>query len=66
MAKKQKTYKEAVEEINKIIEKIENDDLDVDQLFENVTEVQALLKICKDKLNNTEKEIQKLFDNIKA
>ncbi len=66
MAKKNnKTYKEALEEINQIIEKIENEELDVDQLSENVKDVQILLKICKDKLTETEKEIEKIIENIK-
>jgi exodeoxyribonuclease VII small subunit len=66
MAKKQKTYKEAIDEINQIIEKIENEELDVDQLSENVKEVQNLLKICKDKLTVTEKEIESIIENIKT
>lgn len=66
MAKKSKTYKEAVDEINHIIEKIENEELDVDQLSENVKEVQALLQICRDKLTQTEAEVEKIMKNIKT
>jgi len=64
MAKKIKTYKEAVDEINQIIKRIDHDELDVDQLSERVKEVQVLLQICKDKLTQTEKDIEKIMDTI--
>lgn len=65
MAKHSKKYSEAISEIEDIIAKIENRDLDVDELAENVKKVSALIKICKDKLHQTEEEIQKILDSIK-
>jgi exodeoxyribonuclease VII small subunit len=65
MNKKKISYKEAVEEIELIIEKIEKDELDVDELTENVKRVSELLQICKEKLHNTEQEIEKIFKEIK-
>jgi exodeoxyribonuclease VII small subunit len=62
--KKKQTYKEAVEEIETILEKLENEELDVDELAEKVKRVSLLLKFCKDKLAGTEKEIQKIIEDM--
>ncbi len=53
MEKKKQTYKDAVAEIETILEKLENEELDVDDLAEKVKRVSHLLKFCKDKLNGT-------------
>ncbi|MDP4206745.1 MAG: exodeoxyribonuclease VII small subunit [Bacteroidota bacterium] len=60
MAKKI-AYKEAVAEIEEILEKIENEELDVDDLSEKVKRVSSLLKICRDKLFQTEQEVEKIL-----
>jgi exodeoxyribonuclease VII small subunit len=57
--KKQKTYREAINEIEKILSSIENDELEVDDLVEKVKKVTELLKFCKDKLYNTQEEVEK-------
>ncbi len=63
---KKKTYTEAIQEIEEIIESVESGDLDVDKLSEKVKEVAALLTFCKDKLHNTEEEVQKILDSIQG
>ncbi|HBX53507.1 MAG: exodeoxyribonuclease VII small subunit [Bacteroidetes bacterium RIFOXYA12_FULL_35_11] len=65
MAKKTKTYNEAIAEIEQILEKIETQELDVDDLAEEVKKVSALIKLCKEKLHNTELEVQKVLDSMK-
>lgn len=62
MQKKKLTYKEAVAEIEAILEKLENEDPDVDELTENVKHVNYLITFCKEKLSETEREIQKIMD----
>jgi exodeoxyribonuclease VII small subunit len=62
MQKKKITYKEAVAEIEKILEILENEDPDVDELTENVKRVNFLISYCKDMLTETEKEIQKIME----
>ena len=57
MAKKELSYNESVNEIEQILKKIENDELDVDELSEKVKRVSVLLKQCKEKLHKTEKEV---------
>jgi exodeoxyribonuclease VII small subunit len=61
MAKKSLSYSEAIAEIEEIIEKIENNKLDVDELGENVKRVSDLLKLCKAKLKYTEDEVEKIL-----
>ena len=61
MATKKISYKEAITEIEDILEKIENDELDVDELSEKVKQVSSLIKICKEKLQKTEEEVEKNF-----
>ncbi len=61
MAQKKLTYKEAVEEIDEILEKIENEELDVDDLSEKVKRVSVLIKFCKEKLHKTETEVENIL-----
>lgn len=65
MAKKTITYSEAYSEIEKIIEEIESDELEIDYLSEKVERVSELLKICKSKLFDTEKAVEKILKEIK-
>jgi exodeoxyribonuclease VII small subunit len=62
MQKKKITYKEAISEIEEILDKLENEEPDVDELTENVKRVNFLIKYCKEKLTETETEIQKIMD----
>ncbi len=64
MAKKEISYNEAVAEIEEILHQIENEELDIDILSEKVKRVSTLLKLCKKKLHQTEKEVQKILDDI--
>lgn len=61
MSKKQLSYNEAIQEIEIIISKIENQELDIDELSINVKRVAELLNFCKLKLKNTEEEVQKIL-----
>jgi exodeoxyribonuclease VII small subunit len=64
MATKKVTYKEAITEIEEILEKIENEELDVDELAEQVNRVSALITICNDKLHKTESEVEKILKDM--
>lgn len=64
MAKKEKTYSEALKELQVILDKIESDDLDVDVLTEEIKKASALLKFCKEKLYKADTEIKKVLDNL--
>jgi len=64
MAQKKQTYREAINEIEEILDKIENDELDVDELVEKVKKVTELLRFCKDKLYATQNEVEKALKDI--
>lgn len=64
MAKKDQSYTSAIQELEKILDKLESGDMDVDVLAEEIKRASALLKLCKDKLYKTDIEIKKILDNL--
>ncbi len=64
MTKKKMGYVEAITEIEDILAKIEDNRLDVDELAEQVKRVSILLKVCKEKLHNTEIEVENILKEI--
>jgi exodeoxyribonuclease VII small subunit len=64
MAKKNLTYTEAVTAIEDILHQIETGELDVDELAEKVKQASELLKLCKGKLFQTEKDIEKILEDL--
>lgn len=61
MAKKEIKYEEAVAQLEEIVDKMENDELDIDQLSDQLKRAKELVKLCKDKLIKTDEEIKKLL-----
>ncbi|MDD2278685.1 MAG: exodeoxyribonuclease VII small subunit [Bacteroidales bacterium] len=61
MAKKNITYAEAIAEIEEIVEKIESNELDIDNLAQDVKRVSELIKFCKAKLRATEQEVENIL-----
>jgi len=61
MSKINLTYEQALGRIEEIIGKIEAEELNVDELAKHVKEASDLLKFCKGKLFETEKEIEKIL-----
>lgn len=66
MTKKQISYSEAIAAIDEILQQIETGELDVDELAEKVKQASELLKICKSKLFNTEKEVEKVLKEMEG
>jgi exodeoxyribonuclease VII small subunit len=64
MAKKEFSFTNAVAEIEKILHKIENGDLDVDKLAIEVKRASELIKQCQKKLRTTEEEIESIFKDL--
>lgn len=65
MTEKKFQYKKAIQEIESIVNKIENEEPDVDELSELVKKAAVLIKKCKDKLRETGNELEntlKSFD----
>ena len=61
MAKKTFSFSEAVGEIDRLINEIENGKLDIDKMSDQVKRVSGLIKDCQKKLRATEDEINSLF-----
>lgn len=54
-------YEAALSELEEIVNKMENDEFDIDQLSANLKRAQTLIKLCRDKLTKTDEEIKKLL-----
>ena len=54
-------YEAAYAELQAIVHKMENDELDIDQMSEQLKRAQELIKFCKDKLTRTDEEIKKIL-----
>uniref|UniRef100_UPI003FEE47BC exodeoxyribonuclease VII small subunit n=1 Tax=Prevotella sp. TaxID=59823 RepID=UPI003FEE47BC len=54
-------YEAALSELEEIVNKMENDEFDIDQLSVNLKRAQTLIKLCRDKLTKTDSEIKKLL-----
>ena len=63
-AKKRPGYNEAIEEIETIIGQLESENVDVDILSDKVKRVSYLIKICRERLLETEVEIEKVLKEI--
>ena len=57
-------YTEAKKELQTIVVAIESGELDVDSLTEKVKRASELIAFCKEKLTKTDKELQKILDDI--
>lgn len=57
---KELKYEAAMAELQAIVTKMENDELDIDQLTEQLKRAQELIKLCRDKLTKTDEEIKKI------
>lgn len=64
MAKKEFSFNEAVVEIEKILQNIENGELDIDKLSAEVKRASELIKQCQKKLRTTEEEINSIFKDL--
>ena len=50
------TYTQAIEEVEAILEKFNNEQMNVDELGAQVKRAAELIKLCKEKLRKAEKE----------
>lgn len=55
-------YEDAVRELEQIVHQMENNEFDIDQLSEKLKRAQMLIRLCKDKLTQTDEEIKKILD----
>lgn len=53
------TYTEAFNQLQQIVKDMEDANVSIDDLAENIKKATELIKICKDKLMQTEEEVNK-------
>lgn len=58
------SYTQAYKELQEIVDEMENSEIAVDELDSKIQRASELLKICKDKLYKTEKNVQKILEEI--
>ncbi len=63
MAKEKISYEASIKEIEEILEQIETGTLGVDELAGKVRRVTELLKACRQKLHQTESQINKILED---
>ncbi|MBO4826453.1 MAG: exodeoxyribonuclease VII small subunit [Prevotella sp.] len=61
MDKENLKYEEAVAELEQIVNRMENDELNIDSMGEQLKRAQQLIKLCKAKLTKTDEEIKKIL-----
>ncbi len=64
MAKKILSFNEALSELEEILALMENEQLDIDELFTKVERAGFLSRTCSEKLYKTENEINKILKDI--
>jgi exodeoxyribonuclease VII small subunit len=61
---KDSTYTQAMQRLETILAQLEEGTATVDTLSELVKEAADLVKFCREKLRNTENEVQKAFEGL--
>ena len=64
MAKTEFSFNASMAEIKEILKDIEDGELDIDKLAAKVKRASELIKLCQQKLRETEKEIDAVFKDI--
>ncbi|MEG1909991.1 MAG: exodeoxyribonuclease VII small subunit [Bacteroidales bacterium] len=64
--KKKLTYTQAFEELQNLVAQMENAQVSIDDLTQKLKRAGELIEICQSKLSDTEEEVSKLLDKIKA
>ena len=58
-------YEKAFQELQTIVRRMENDELDIDQMADQLKRAQLLITFCKEKLTKTDEEIKKILGSFK-
>jgi len=54
------SYESSLKKLRDILEKIQSDQISIDELGKNISKAEELLKDCKNKLRGIEKEIDSI------
>ena len=61
-----KTYTQAMQELEAIVAKMQNDNCDIDALADYTKRAAELIKFCRDKLFKTDEEVKKCIESLSA
>lgn len=56
-------YETAIKELENIVERLENNEMDIDEMSKQLKKAQQLIQLCKNKLTQTDEEIQKILND---
>lgn len=59
--KKKETYAQALARLEDIVSRIDNNELEIDELAEKIKEANEIIAFCSDKLTKADQEIEKLL-----
>lgn len=57
-------YNKAIKRLEEIIAKIENEEIDVDELSEKVKEAVELITACKERIEKAEMDVKRVVDSL--
>ena len=63
---KKPTYTEAIAELENLVSLMENSEISIDELSEKVKRASFLIKLCREKLSSTEKEIGSILSGLES
>ncbi|MBF1081098.1 MAG: exodeoxyribonuclease VII small subunit [Prevotellaceae bacterium] len=63
MIKENINYEEAVQQLENIVQKLENGELNIDELSNELKKAQKLISLCRQRLTKTDEEIQKILND---
>ena len=59
---KQVKYEEVMRQLEEIVAKIENNELDIDELTTQLKKAKELISLCKEKLVKTDEELKRILE----
>lgn len=64
MSKKSETYAQAYAEVQKILEGLDQGDIDVDELSDKVKRAAELIDFCQKRLRETELQVKRVMEKL--
>lgn len=64
MTDKQVPYRDAVAELKTILDRIEGDDVDIDELSTKVERAAELIRLCRGRIEQTEMKVRRVLDDL--
>lgn len=66
MESKEPTYRESLEQLEAIVNKLQSNNCDIDTMVEETRRAAALIKRCREKLVATETELRQVLQSLQS